>query len=416
MNVEPLRGFDIWFMPDPAGLTYGDDAPGFWLNGNYDSFDFSLLYHKASESNWGIGPNDDHFETAKDEDRDIYAGYLTYNLTEGHDLTGLYMFDRIRNVPTGSLTQRLGSLTDEDAQPETDVHYLGAIYKGKAGMFNYFLEGIYRFGEAEDVSANTVINPDMTDEDYDISAFAAAGDVEMDLSDSLGYGIKPHLGFIYTSGDDDPTDGDLEGYDGALSFQRFTKFGGENCIPSDTNVMMGTAVYSFLPGLYGNGTPIITGGLSNGNPLGTSRGDNPGLTMTSFGFTMKPRFDMTFKTNVNSFWWNEDISVPSFNAPPLIPGEQSPTGNPLPVQNTIVENDYVGTELDSEFTLAMSRHSFIKFQGAVLFPGEMLEEATAARTATLGAFDPQTGQMQVEPGEESDEVAYRLAMEFIWQF
>ncbi|HMA86047.1 MAG TPA: hypothetical protein VKN73_10115 [Desulfosalsimonadaceae bacterium] len=416
-NLRLHAGFDIWFMDDPAGLTYGDDAPGFWLNGKYDSFDFSLAYFKASEQNWGAGADDlPEMSGSKDADRDIYAGYMNYHLAEGHKLTGMYMYDRIRHVSSGSIEQKLTGLNG--SRPDTDVHYLGAVYRGKAGMLNYFLEGVYRFGEAEEVNANLAINPKMTRDDYDISSYAAAGDVEMDLSDSVGMGFKPHLGFIYTSGDDDPDDGDLEGYDGALSFQRFTRFGGENTIVADTNIMMGSGVYSFLPALYGNGTPIIAGGLANGNPLGLSRGDNPGLTMAGFGFSLKPRFDMTFKTNVNSFWWNEDISVASFAAPPLIPADNpnNPFNNPLAVQNTRVESDYVGTEWDNEFTLAMSRHSFIKAQAALLFPGEMIEDATAARTATLGAFDPQTGQMQVVPGEESDEVAYRFGLEFIWQF
>jgi len=445
-NLNFNAGFDLWFFPDPAGLTYGDDAPGFWINGDYDAFDFSLAYIKASENNWGTGPTDDNLTTSKDEDRDIFAGYLTYDLMEGQKLTGLYMYDRIRNVPTGSLQQRLwqgvadqsasfANLLDgadsnfsflndiTDPAPKTDVHYLGGIYEGQLGMLNYFLEGVYRFGEVEDVRAdgtNLLMNPHMTRDDYDISAFAVSGDVELDLSDSVGMGFKPHLGFIYTTGDDDPDDGDLEGYDGALSFQRFTKFGGENTIIGDTNTMLGTAVYSFLPGLYGNGTPIVTGGLSNGTPLGTSRADNPGLTMSSLGFTLSPKRFLIFKTNVNSFWWNEDISVSSFAAPPVIPVD----GAELGVENTRVESDYVGTEWDAELTLAMSKNTFVRLQGAVLFTGDMLEEATAARSATLQVdpetggpvINPQTGQAQVVPGEESDEMAYRLALEFIWSF
>ena len=447
-NLNFNAGFDLWFVPDPAGLTYGDDAPGFWINGDYDAFDFSVAYIKASENNWGTGPADDNLDTAKDEDRDIYAGYLTYDLLEGQKLTGLYMFDRIRNVPTGTLQQRLYQGFADNAEdvddllfsddnsnfafledvtgsaPETDVHYLGAIYEGQMGVLNYFLEGVYRFGEVEDVNAegtNLLMNPHMTRDDYDISAYAVSGDLELDLSDSVGLGFKPHLGFIYTSGDDDPDDGDLEGYDGALSFQRFTKFGGENTITGDTNIMMGTAVYSFLPGLYGNGTPIVAGGLSNGTALGTSRADNPGLTMSSIGFTLTPKRFLIFKTNVNSFWWNEDISVASFAAPPALPEGTNPAfpTQEVGVQNTRVESDYVGTEWDAELTLAMSKNTFVKLQGAVLFPGEMLEEVSAARTATLdlASWDPTSGEdIPVTPGEESDEMAYRLALEFIWSF
>ncbi|MFW6284054.1 MAG: hypothetical protein ACOC1H_01540, partial [Desulfosalsimonas sp.] len=229
----------------------------------------------------------------------------------------------------------------------------------------------------------------LAEDDYDINAFAFAGDLELDLSDSVGWGLKPHLGFIYTSGDDDPEDDNLEGYTGSLTFQRWTTFGGENTIIGDGNTMMGSVLYSYLPGFYGNGTPVVVGGLPNTNALGTARGDNPGLTMTSLGVSLSPKKYLMFKSNVNSFWWNEDFSVRSFvNGAP-----------------TEIDSGYVGTEWDNELTLALSKNTFVKGQAALLFPGEVMDDVTAARSATAAG-----------PGEESDDVAYRLGAEFIWQF
>ena len=67
---------------------------------------------------------------------------------------------------------------------------------------------------------------------------------------------------------------------------------------------------------------------------------------------------------------------------------------------TLVESGYVGTEWDNEITLALNQHMFLKGQFSFLFPGSGLKDATSALSG----------------GEESDDVATRLAMEFIWNF
>jgi hypothetical protein len=368
-----------------------------------------------SENNWGTSFNSDWLTDEDNADRDLYAGYLNFNVSESNRLTGLYMYDRIRNVETGTLQERIllgakdqaadlealgvdGPLApvaylealgvEHGQKPKTDSHYLGLIYEGGTGLINYFVEGIYQFGQADDTGFDTRYT--YGHDDYDINAFAFARDLELDLSDTVGYGFKPHLGFIYTSGDDDPEDDNLEGYTGSLTFQRWTTFGGENTIIGDGNTMMGTVLYSYLPGLYGNGTPVVAGGLPNTNALGTARADNPGLTMSSVGFSLAPKKYLMFKSNINSFWWNEDINVGSFVDPAV---------------TTEVDNGYVGTEWDNELLLALSKNTFVKGQAALLFPGEVMDDVTAARSATAAG-----------PGEESDDVAYRLGAEFIWQF
>jgi hypothetical protein len=380
-NLRFHAGYDIWFIDDPGGLTYGDDAPGLWLNGDYGAVDFSVAWFKLAELNWDVSPSTERLSDSKNDDRDLYAGYLNFNLAEGHDVRGFYMFDRMRDVATGSLLQRLTGTTGQ--VPDTNSHYVGAFYEGSLGILNYFVDGVYKFGEAQDTG--------LARDDYDIKAYAAAADVELNLDEMFGFGFKPHIGAIYTSGDDDPADGDLEGYTGVVSHQRFTKFGGENTILSDGNTMLGTIVYSFLPGLYGNGTPVVTGGLPNTTGLGTERGDNPGMTMLGTGLTLAPKRFLIYRTNVNFFWWNEDFNVPSFVNPPVV---------------TQVDSGYTGTEWDNELTLALSRHSVIKAYASMFFPGEVIEDVTSARSSLMRPGD----------GPESDETAYRLGMEFIWNF
>jgi hypothetical protein len=255
---------------------------------------------------------------------------------------------------------------------------------GTLGPLDLFLEGTYQFGSADDTGLSAIGES----EDYDISAYALAADVSFEFKGILtGFPLKPHLGIVYTSGDGDPNDDTLEGYNGIVNAQRFSqRWGGENTIIGDTNWVLGSVLYGYLPELYGNGTPVVTGGLSNFTGMGNGRGDNPGLTMVSLGVTVAPRPFLIYKTNVNYFRWNEDFEVANFV-------------NPL-AGYTQVESGYVGTEWDNELTLALSKNTFIKGQASAFFPGSGVRDVTRALSG----------------GEESDDTAYRLAAELIWNF
>jgi hypothetical protein len=77
----------------------------------------------------------------------------------------------------------------------------------------------------------------------------------------------------------------------------------------------------------------------------------------------------------------------------------APDGTPIPQENkTTVDSGYVGTEWDTELTLAFSQNTFVKGQVAFFFPGDGIEDATEA----LGA--------------KSDDIASRIAAEIIWKF
>ncbi len=268
--------------------------------------------------------------------------------------------------------------------PDVQSHHIGGYYTGKFAGLELFLEGVYQFGTADDVKGFKY-------DSYDISAYAFAGDIAYNLKDLVGFTVKPHIGFIYTSGDDDPNDDELNGYEGVDNAQRFSQYwGGENTIIGDTNLVYGSILYGYLPELYGNGTPIFTGGLQNVAGLGGGRGDNPGMTMLSVGLTVAPKRFIIYRTNVNSIWWNEDIYVTSF-------ADGATT--------TKVESDYAGTEWDNELTLALSKHTFIKGQAAFFFPGDTIKDVTSALTAVGG-----------KKGPESDDTAMRFAAELIWTF
>jgi hypothetical protein len=118
--------------------------------------------------------------------------------------------------------------------------------------------------------------------------------------------------------------------------------------------------------------------------------------MSSFGVTAKPKKFIIYRTNVNSFWWNEDFRVQNFAEPVTV---TSPGPPPQTEPNTTkIDSGYAGTEWDNELTFAFSEHTFVKGQFSFFFPGERIEDVTEAR------------------GAKSDNVASRVAAEFIWKF
>jgi hypothetical protein len=332
---------------------------------------WNVGYFKLDENNFQVSPTD--LDDTEDSDRTLIAGYLTFAPSKEHKYQFFYGLDRIRNVTTKDLYGYLTSTGIGDA-PKTDSHHIGMYYNGTIGKIKLFGEAVYQFGEAEGANLKY--------QDYDINAYALSGDIAVNLD--LGIKLTPHLGFIYTSGDDDPNDDKLEGYNGINNVQRFSGiFGGEHTILADTNLVFGSTLYGFLPEMHGNGTPVYTGGQPAFGALGAGRGDNPGMLMTSFGVSASPKPTLSFKSNINSFWWNEDIIVKNF----VTPGTQ-----------TEVDGGYAGTEWDNIATLILSKNTFIQGQAAFLFPGEVIEDVTEAM------------------GAKADDTAIRLAAEFIWKF
>lgn len=406
--VEGLRlhgGWDIWSLDaiESASMVYGDDNPGFWLKGNYDEIAFSTAWLKLDENDF----QNDAFshDGAKDADRDLMAGYIDYKFNDTDKFRFFYAYDRIRNVVATDLVGAMatgygvggyGGITG--GVPETDAQTVGGYYLGNFGAMELMAEAAYKFGSAKNTGLEGEYNGRSTIEydDFDISSYALAADIAFELKELVGWhSFKPHVGVMYTSGDDDPDDDTLGGYSGATNAQRFSgMWGGENTIIGDSNHVLGTTLYGYLPEFHGNGTPVFVGGLQNSAGKGSGRGDNPGLSMCSLGVTLRPKVFLIYRTNVNMFHWNEDFYVTDMvNTFRNISG-----GSKIP--STRIESGYAGTEWDNEVTLALSKNMFIKAQAAFFFPGEAVRDVTTALSG----------------GTESDDTTMRFATELIWNF
>ncbi len=415
-------GWDIWGLDviEAASMVYGDDNAGFWLKGSYDNIAFSTAWLKLEENDFQNEATE--HSGAKDEDRDLIAGYFDYKFdgTDKNKVRFFYAYDRIRNVPSLDLLGGISSaagLADyagiygnngsgAASSPDTDAHTVGGYYLGKLGMFELMAEGAYKFGSANETGLKGVHNGReiIQYDDFDISSYALAADIGLEFKDLVGWhSLRPHIGMMYTSGDDDPSDDKLGGYSGATNAQRFSRtWGGENTVIGDTNFVLGTALYGYLPEFYGNGTPVFVGGLQNFAGRGNGRGDNPGLTMYSMGITLRPKIYLIYRTNVNMFYWNEDFYVSDMVSPfqDLNGDGVGDLVSGMKKAPTLVESGFVGTEWDNEITLALSKNMFIKAQAAFFFPGEAVKSVTAALSG----------------GMESDETAVRIATELIWNF
>ena len=359
-GLEQVRfhaGWDIYYLDAVtagAGFIYGDDDPGFWFTGDFDSLEFQVGYHKKFENNFASRDEVEFIEKEAgieaDNDRDLYSAMLTYHIDDDNEVRFMGLYDAMKTRAESLIDSPLTGdpLTDQKGA-DVETYRLGVLYTGKLGIFEPEFEFVYQGGEA-----NNVVNEfGETLPDQDIEAYAAYADVALNLTDVVGFKVMPHVGFMYTSGDDDGDDNDLEGYCGVANAQRFTpRFGGEDTIIGDTSVLLGTILYGYLPEFYGNlgGTQqggVATGGLANGSVGG--RGDNPGMTMIGGGITIEPREYISYRTNFMWFEWNEDFSVVNINDP------LGAAGGALGPRNTKIDSGTAGQQWSNSLRVSLNR-------------------------------------------------------------
>ncbi|MEE9122063.1 MAG: hypothetical protein V3U56_12390 [Syntrophobacteria bacterium] len=386
-QVSFHAGWDIYYMDAVdagAGFIYGDDDPGFWFTGDFDSIEFQVGYHKKFENNFASRDEaeflGDAANVSSDEDRDLYSAMLTYHVNDDNEVRFMGLYDIMK---TRSSTNFPG-VTNKGADVET--YRVGVLYTGKLGIFEPEFEFVYQGGEANNINLETGATPAAGD-DFDIKAYAVYGDVALNLTDLVGFKVMPHVGFMYTSGDDDGDDDDLEGYSAVANAQRFTpRFGGEDTIIGDGNILLGTILYGYLPELYGSmgGTQnqggVSTGGLANGSQGG--RGDNPGMTMIGGGITIEPREYISYRTNFMWIEWNEDFQLNTFNG----------------AGNQQVDSGTAGQQWSNSLRVSLSRNVHIFGNATLFWPGDAVKDVTEIY------------------GNKSDDVAQRYAVALIWRF
>jgi hypothetical protein len=319
---------------------------------------------------------------------------LTYHIDDDNEVRfmGAYDVMKTRSDTTGSF----GVLGTDDKGADVKTYRLGLLYTGKLGIFEPEFQAVYQGGTADNAVDEFGALPNGSDDDYDIKAYALYGDVAVNLTDVFGFKVMPHVGFMYTSGDDDGDDDDLEGYTAVANAQRFTpRFGGEDTIIGDGNTLLGTILYGYIPELYGSmgGTQatggVATGGLTNGSQGG--RGDNPGMTMIGGGITIEPKPFISYRTNFMWFEWNEDFKVNATAPSAVLPPGVDP--------NTEIESGTAGQQWSNSLRISLNRNVHIFGNATLFWPGETIKDVT-----------------EDVYGEKADDVAQRYAIALIWRF
>jgi hypothetical protein len=387
-GLEQVRfhaGWDIYYMDAVdagAGFIYGDDDPGLWLTGDFDSLEFQVGYHKKVDSNFASRDQveyiNDEAGVKSDNDRDLYDAMLTYHVNDDNELRFMVSYDVMKTRSTVALSTNKGA--------DVETYRLGVLYTGKLGIVEPEFEAVYQGGTADNIELETGAAPAAGD-DFDIKAYALYGDVALNLTDIVGFKVMPHVGFMYTSGDDDGTDDDLEGYCAVANAQRFTpRFGGEDTIIGDFNVLLGTVLYGYIPELYGSmggsqAGGVATGGLLNGSVGG--RGDNPGMTLYGGGITIEPKPFISYRTNFMWIEWNEDFVAAS-----------AATGAPVQI-----DSGTAGQQWSNSLRVSLNKNVHIFGNATFFWPGETIEDVT-----------------KDVYGKKADDVAQRYAVALIWRF
>ncbi|MBI2903624.1 MAG: hypothetical protein HYY12_08580 [Candidatus Methylomirabilis oxyfera] len=377
-------GWDVYTVDlDGGSLVYTDDDPGFSIVGGVANIDWKLGYHKVIESNRRITANSipaaTITNTGFDNDRDIYSARVNFTLFKDTKIGLIYALNdqKVRgNFPT----------TDNCVAPtcqEVNAHFISPIFTASIAGFKIAAQYAHMFGDAEKMGVN---NASVTNGNYDIDSNAFFGDIAYDMTPWFGFRFIPHVGVLWTQGDDNPNDDKLEGYVGK-NFQRFIpSFGGENTILGDTNPVIGTILYSFLPDQRGN----QNGTLGVGGLVGTGRGDNPGLLLVGGGITIDPIKNWSYRTNGYYMRYNEDLCVQNVNA-----AGQCGAGD----VNKITDHG-IGVAWDNEISWWLDKNMVVKGQFSFIFPtGDAIKQIT-----------------QQLSGVATDDTAIRLALELLWNF
>jgi hypothetical protein len=395
-NVRLNAGWDIYYMDAVdagAGFIYGDDDPGIWFTGDFDTFSIQAGYHKKFENNFAARDQVEYLDKQAgiqaDNDRDLLDAMLTYFVNDDNEVRFMASFDMMKTRSNSIIDNptTMAPLTDQKGA-DVKTYRLGVLWKGKLGIVEPQAEFAYQGGKAD----NVITEFGGTLPDQDIKAYAAFADVALNLTDMVGWKLIPHIGVIYTSGDDDPNDDNLEGYCAVANAQRFTPaFGGEDTIIGDTNVLLGTILYGYVPEFYGNlgGTQqggVATGGLANGSVGG--RGDNPGMTIIGGGITIEPKEYLSYRTNFMWIEWNEDFAVVNPTDPLGLVGPA----------NIPIKSGTAGQEWSNSLRLSLSKHVHIFGNATWFWPGEAVKDVTEAL------------------GNRSDKVAQRYALALVWKF
>ncbi len=314
-----------------GGVLYGDDHPYIGLEGKLgNNFSWEALYIIVQDetSTTGVGAID-----ADTLDWRVYSLKGIYKMANGFVISPFYAY----------------SDNSESQSSDAKVHYLGAEAYGKLGMFTPRLEFVYATGDTDTWPA--------TGKDYNISAWAAFGSVDINVSPRF----IPYFGVTYMTGDDNANDGDIEAFNGITNISRYTPtFGMENAFIYRYIPVLGSHLYSNNFATLGGTSPGY-GGIGN-----SSTGDSPGLI--SYGLGVKGSMGkFSYKVQGLYMEFEEQGAIEDF-------------------YGRGIDNE-VGIEFDVLLTYKFNKHFSIGNCFSLFNPGDAVEDIRGSSYDDIGMID-----------------------------
>jgi hypothetical protein len=264
----PLRmrvGFDLWTV-DQAGLI-GDNDPRFAIFGDFGDLDVmgAAVYQYESQ----------RLGLTNDNDLLYYTFSAGYNLKPHRfQLDVIYTRDRFGGADVGSprtvaITTGIGF-----GGQKNDSVLISGSWSGRAGPVRALVQGMVVLGHAKGANADGIAQAGLAgvrgpDRDYDIFAYGGVAYAEADFGI-----IRPFIGAIYGSADDDPTDHKLHGFN-PQPYGTTTQLTGTTWFAHlDTSNALSARDYACPGRFQGLGVNPATPGV---NPAATANPGAPGI-------------------------------------------------------------------------------------------------------------------------------------------
>jgi hypothetical protein len=343
-NVSDRYDFDslrIGIQPitaDFRGFLFLDQPFGVRLFGtrNNNVFQYNLGWFRRLDKDINSGLND---VTRSWRDDDVFLANLYWQDMPKRGFTSqatvIYNRNREKNkidYDRNGIIARPGSLLEERGR-NYDVTYLGYSGDGHLGRVNLTTSLYYAAGR----ETNTRI-PDATN---DISAWFGAAEASVDMD-----WIRLRLSGLYGSGDDNPFDGDSQGFDAIFENPQFAG--------ADTSYYISQSI----PLIGGGGVSLsgrnaVLNSLRSSKEEGQSNFTNPGIRLLGVGADLDLVTQLRLSFNANQLWFDETAALEVLR------------------QQASIDRD-IGTDLSVAmiYRPLFTQNIVFRLSGAVLLPGD----------------------------------------------
>ncbi len=334
------------FTSDFRGFVFQDNQPGARLFGTFanNRVQYNLAYFRRIEKDTNSGLNE-WFNIRQDDVVAANAYYQDFPVL-GFQMQGTVIYNRNRegderHFNENDFLQRPAPIGDARGH-DYDVVYVGVNADGHIDRVNLTLSGYLAVGEDDH-------NP-IALRGQDILAYLGAAEASYDRD---WYRLKA-FGF-YTSGDDDPFDDTAGGFDAIFENPKFagadTSFWQRQSIP-----------FIFGGGVALQGRNAIIPSLRTSKEEGQSNFVNPGIAMVGVGADFDILPELRFETNAA---WLNFVNTSSLRV----------------LRNQRDVEHEIGWDLSGaiNYRPLFSQNIVLRLSGAVLLPGEGLEDLFDAR-------------------------------------